>query len=216
MNIAKANLRAVILLSIVASIGLSVAGTAAAQDRMPPIPDDKMTDAQKKVAAELIAGPRGKLVGPFIPLLRSPDLMSRVQKVGEYIRYENSLGHKLTEFTILMTSRRWTQEVEWDSHYDLALKAGLEPEILAAVREGRRPTGMSADEEMVYDFCSELNQNQSVSDATYERAVKGLGEQGVIDLTATVGYYTMLAMILNVARTPSPAGKTPALADFPH
>lgn len=208
MKIAKIYLGALIL--------FSVAGTAAAQDRMPPIPADKMTDAQKKVADELIAGPRGKLVGPFIPLLRSPDLMSRVQKVGEYIRFQNSLGHKLTEFTILMTSRRWTQEFEWDSHYDLALKAGVEPEILAAVREGRRPTGMSADEEVVYDFCSELEQNQSVTDATYARAVNGLGEQGVIDLTATMGYYTALAMILNVARTPLPAGKTPALADFPH
>lgn len=194
----------------------SIAGTAAAQDRMPPIAADKMTDVQKKVAAELVAGPRGELVGPFIPLLRSPELMSRLQKVGEYIRYQNSLGHKLTEFTILMTSRRWTQEFEWDSHYDLAVKAGMEPEVLAAVREGRRPTGMSSDEEVVYDFCSELEQNQSVTDATYARAVKSFGEQGVIDLTGTVGYYTALGMILNVARTPLPPGKTPALTAFPH
>ena len=142
--------------------------------------------------------------------------MGRLQKVGEYIRYQNSLGHKLTEFTILMTSRRWTQEFEWDSHYDLALKAGMEPEILAAVREGRRPMGMSSDEEVVYDFCSELAQNQSVTDATYARAVKSFGEMGVINLTGTVGYYTALAMIMNVARTPLPPGKTPALAGFPH
>ena len=208
MKIAKVNLVTLILFSI--------AGTAAAQDRMPPIPADKMTDVQKKVAAELIAGPRGALVGPFIPLLRSPEFMSRLQKVGEYIRYQNSLGHKLTEFTILMTSRHWTQEFEWDSHYDLALKAGMEPEILAAVRDGRRPTGMPADEKVVYDFCSELEHNQSVTDATYARAVKSFGEQGVIDLTCTVGYYTALAMIMNVARTPLPPGKTPALAGFPH
>jgi 4-carboxymuconolactone decarboxylase len=203
-----------VILSV--SILISIAGTAAAQDRMPPIPADKMTDVQKKVAAELVAGPRGALVGPFIPLLRSPDFMSRLQKVGEYIRYQNSLGHKLTEFTILMTSRRWTQEFEWDSHYDLALKAGVEPEILAAVRDGRRPIGMSADEDIVYDFCSELELNQSVTDATYARALKSFGEQGIIDLTGTVGYYTALAMILNVARTPLPNGKTPALAGFPH
>ena len=78
--------------------------------------------------------------------------MGRLQKVGEYIRYQNSLGHKLTEFTILIISRRWTQEFEWYSHYDLALKAGMEPEVLAAVRDGRRPTGMSSDEELIYDF----------------------------------------------------------------
>ena len=194
---------------------LSIAGAALAQDRMPPIPADKMTDVQKKVAAALVAGPRGELVGPFIALLRSPDFMDRLQKVGEYIRYQNSLGHKLTEFTILLTSRRWTQEFEWDSHYDLALKAGVEPEILAAVRDGRRPTAMSADEEVVYDFCSELEQNQSVSDATYARAAKSFGEQGIIDLAGTVGYYTTLGMIMNVARTPLPQGKTPALQKYP-
>jgi 4-carboxymuconolactone decarboxylase len=191
-------------------------GALVAQDRMPPISTDKMTDAQKKVAAALVAGPRGALVGPFIPLLRSPEFMDRLQKTGEYIRYENSLGHKLTEFTILITSRYWTQEFEWDAHYDLALKAGVDSAVLAAVREGRRPTGMSADEEVVYDFSSELHQNQSVTDATYARAVKAFGEQGVIDLTGTIGYYTLLGMIMNVARTPLPDGKVPALAAFPH
>ena len=193
-----------------------LANNAVAQDRMPPIAADKMTDAQKKVAAALVSGPRGALVGPFIPLLRSPEFMDRLQKTGEYIRYENSLGHKLTEFTILLTSRYWTQEFEWDAHYDLALKAGMKPEILAAVRDGRRPTGMRPDEESVYDFSSELHQNQSVTDATYARAVKNFGEQGVIDLTGTIGYYTTLAMIMNVARTPLPAEKKPALAGFPN
>ena len=172
MKIAKLILGALIM--------LAVAGIAAGQDRMPPIPADKMTEIQKKAAEEVIAGPRGELVGPFIALLRSPDFMGRLQKVGEYIRYQNSLGHKLTEFTILIISRRWTQEFEWYSHYDLALKAGMEPEVLAAVRDGRRPTGMSSDEELIYDFCSELLRNQSVSDSTYARAVKSFGEQGVI------------------------------------
>src|SRR5271155_2829675 len=101
---------------LAACILLSFSTKVAAQDRMPPIPADKMTDAQKEVAAELVAGPRGSLVGPFIPLLRSPEFMSRLQKTGEYIRYQNSLGHKLTEFAILITSRYWTQEFEWDSH----------------------------------------------------------------------------------------------------
>ena len=201
---------------LAACVLLSFSTKAPAQDRMPPIPPDKMTDAQKKVAAELVAGPRGSLVGPFIPLLRSPEFMSRLQKTGEYIRYQNSLGHKLTEFTILITSRYWTQEFEWDSHYDLALKAGVEPGVLAAVRDGRRPTGMTADEEVVYDFSSELHQNQSVTDATYGRVAKSFGEQGVIDLTGTIGYYTMLGMLMNVARTPLPPGKTPALAAYPH
>lgn len=195
---------------------LGSAGSAAAQDRMPPIPADKMTDAQKKAAEELIAGQRGELIGPFIPLLRSPEFMSRLQKTGAYLRYDNVLGRKLTEFIILLTARQWTQQFEWDAHAQLALKAGWKPDIVAAIAEGRRPAGMAEEEELVYDFCTELRQNQSVSDPTYARAVKRFGEQGVIEMVGVTGYYTMLGMIMNVARTPLPPGKTPGLVLFPH
>ena len=110
---------------------------AAAQDRMPPIPADKMTDAQKKAAAELAAGPRGAYSsrGPFVPLVRSPELMSRVQKVGEYLRYGSSLPQKLVEMTVLMTARRWTQQFEWNAHYPLALKVGLKKDVADAIAE---------------------------------------------------------------------------------
>lgn len=189
---------------------------ANAQDRMPPIPAEKLTDAQKKVAAELVAGPRGALAGPFVPLLRSPEFMSRLQKTGEYLRFNSTLPPRLNEFAILITARQWTQQYEFDQHAPLALKAGLKQEILSAIVDGRRPTGMAADEEVVYDFLSELRQMQSVSDATYARAVAKFGEQGVVDMTGVAGYYTMLAMIMNVARTPLPAGVTPRLAPFPH
>ena len=201
---------------LAASVMFSALGSAAAQDRMPPIPVDKMTDAQKKAAEELKAGPRGELIGPFIPLLRSPEFMSRLQKTGAFLRYENSLGRKLTEFIILLTARQWTQQFEWDAHFELALKAGWKPEVLAAVAEGRRPVGMAEEEELVYDFLTELHQNQGVSDATYARAVKRFGEPGVIEMVGVTGYYTMLGMIMNVARTPLPQGKTQPLAPFPH
>lgn len=207
MNIAK--------WALLACISLSMAGRAAAQDRMPPIPADKMTDAQKKAAGDLLSGPRTRLSGPFIPLMRSPELMDAFQKVGEQIRFHNTLGPKLTEFAIIMVARRWTTETEWSGHSEGAVKAGLSPEIVAAVREGRRPAGMAPDEEIVYDFCTELELNKSVSDATYDRMVKRFGEQGVMDLTGTVGYYTALAMVLNVARTPAAPSKTP-LAPFPN
>jgi 4-carboxymuconolactone decarboxylase len=201
--------------AVVACALYSVLGSAAAQDRMPPIPTDKMTDGQKKAAEEVVAGPRGALVGPFIPLLRSPEFMSRLQKTGAYLRFNSSLPPKISEFVILLTSRQWTQQFEWDAHLPLALKAGVQPEVSAAIGEGRRPMGMDADEELAYDVCTELYQNQSVSDATYERAVKKFGEQGVIDMVGLRGYYSMLAMIMNVARTPLPPGKTPQLAFFP-
>ena len=200
-------------------LGLGVPAAAAAeaaQDRMPPIPADKMTEAQKKVAADLIAGPRGALIGPFIPLLRSPEFMGRLQKMGEYLRYNTKLGPNISEFIILITARHWTQQFEWDAHVALAEKAGVKREILAAIAEGRRPAEMSADELTVYDYCAELFQNQSVTDPTYARALNRFGEQGVIDMTGLCGYYSMLGMIMNVARTPLPPGKTPALPVFPH
>ena len=189
--------------------------TAAAQDRMPPIPSDKMTEAQKKAAAELAAGPRGAFRGPFVPLVRSPELMSRLQKVGEYLRYSNSLPQKLVEMTVLMTARRWTQQYEWNAHYPLALKAGLKKDVADAIAEGRHPSGMVEDEEIAYNFTTELNQNGTVSDPTYARAVGTFKEQGVIDLIALNGYYSLLGMVMGVARTPLAPGDTPMLKPFP-
>jgi len=183
---------------------------------MPPIPADKMSAAQKSAAAELAAGPRGGLNGPFVPLLRSPEFMSRLQKTGEYLRYQSSLGPRLNEFVILLTAREWTQQYEYSVHAPLAVKAGLKPEIVAAITQGRRPGGMAADEEIVYDFCAELREHRSVTDATYARAVERFGEQGVIDMTGVVGYYSMLAMIMSVARTPVDAGTPPPLPLFTH
>lgn len=197
---------------------LLVVGAAVAQDRMPPIPKDKMTEAQKKAFEEVTSGPRGAggAEGPFVPLLRSPELMDRLQKTGEYLRFHNTIGTKLTEFVILLTARQWTQQYEYDVHQVNGAKAGIKQEIIKAITDGRRPEAMAPDEEIAYDFCMELRQNQSVSDATYARAVSKFGEQGVIDMTGLVGYYTTLAMIMNVARSPLPPGKTPPLAPFPH
>jgi 4-carboxymuconolactone decarboxylase len=199
-------------------LGAPAAATAAeaVADRMPPIAIDQMTEAQKKAAQEIIAGPRKALVGPFNPLLRSPELMSRLQKVGEYLRFNTKLGSNISEFIILFTARQWTQQFEWDSHQDLALKAGIKPETIKAIAEGRRPSAMTPDEEMVYEFCTELRLHQSVCDASYARVVNRFGEQGVIDIVGLSGYYTLLGMVMNVARTPLPAGKTAALAMFPH
>ena len=182
---------------------------------MPPIPADKMTEAQKKAAAELAAGPRGAFRGPFVPLVRSPELMSRLQRVGEYLRYDNSLPQKLVEMTVLMTARRWTQQYEWNAHQPLALQAGVGRDVVSAIAEGRRPEKMSEDEDVLYTFCDELQRNQSVSDGTYARAIARFGEAGVVDAVGITGYYTMLAMVLNTARTPLPDGGKPALAPFP-
>jgi 4-carboxymuconolactone decarboxylase len=188
---------------------------AGAQDRMPPIPADKMTEAQQKAAAEFRAARGSEPGGPFVPLLRSPEVMTRARAMGDYLRFKSSLPPRLSEFVILMTAREWSQQYEWNAHHALAIKGGLNPEIAAAIAEGRRPAQMAEDEEILYDFCLELQRNQGVSDATYRRIVARFGEQGVVDTIGLVGYYTLLAMVLNTARTPLPSGAVPQLPLFP-
>ena len=202
---------------LVALLVLSVSGSlAAAQERMPPIPEDKMTEAQKQAVAELIATPRGRLSNAFVPLLRSPEFMTRLQKTGEYLRYNSALPARLSEFVILITARHWSQQYEWFVHHPLALKAGLKAETAQALAEGRRPVDMADDETVAFDFCDELFRTQSVSDATYARALSEFGEQGVIDMLGVAGYYSMLSMILNTTRVPLPDGEKAALPAFPH
>ncbi len=185
-------------------------------ERMPRIPPEKMTEAQKKAAAEIAAGPRGELRGPFVAFLRSPGLMTPVQQVGEYLRFKCALDRRVMEFATLIAARHWTQQYEWQAHYEHAMKAGLKPAIAAAIAEGRRPSGMADDEDIVYDLLTESLHNKSVSDATYARAVAKFGEAGVVDLVALAGYYLLLAMVLNLARTALPAGKSPQLKPFPY
>jgi 4-carboxymuconolactone decarboxylase len=188
---------------------------AAAQDRMPPIPPQKMTDAQRNAAQELQNARGYALRGPWHPLLRSPDLMGRILELSDYLRFNSALPPRLSEFVILMTAREWTQQYEWQAHHPLALKGGLKPEIAQAVAEGRRPAGMAEDEAAVYDLISELLHNRAVSDDTYAKALAKFGEQGVVDAVTLSGYYTTIAMILNTARTPLPEGMAPPLKPWP-
>lgn len=185
-------------------------------ERLPPVAPEAMTETQKKVAAEIASGPRGELRGPFIALLRSPELAGTVQKVGEYLRYRTPVQRRLAEMTTLMAARHWTQQYEWNSHHQHAMKAGLSPAIAEAIAEGRRPRDMAQDEETLYEMLTEALSNKSVCDATYARAIAQFGEQQVIDLLAIAGYYAMLALILNVARKALPEGRPLPLPFFPN
>jgi 4-carboxymuconolactone decarboxylase len=190
-------------------------GLADAQaPRLKPLPESEMSEAQLKAARELASGPRGKINpnGPNFALLRSPQLMERTQKVGEYLRYNSSIPARLNEFAILITARQWNAQIEWSAHHELALKAGLAPAVAADLAQGRRPAGMKDDETVVYDFCKQIHDNKGVvSDAAYQAVVDKFGERGVMDLIGLTGYYTMLAMVLNVTRVPLPEGTPPPL-----
>jgi 4-carboxymuconolactone decarboxylase len=202
--------------AIAAWLAAAMAVPSFAQERMPPIPPERMTEAQKKAVDEFRAARNADVGGPFAPLLRSPEVMNRARAMGDYLRFKSVLPPRLSEFAILITARQWTQNYEWDAHNRIALQAGLSQEIVTALADGRRPERMAEDEDILYSFCTELQRNQSVSDATYARAVGKFGEQGVIDMIGISGYYTLLAMVLNTARTPVPPGRQPALAPFPH
>ncbi len=167
------------------------------------------------MAEAIVGGPRGGQRGPFQAWLRSPEVADRFQKVGEYVRFGSTIPPALNELAILVTAREWTAQYEWYAHHALAMEAGLSPAIAEAIARGERPSGMSADEGVIYDFCVGLHRERAVSDAAYEGVVERFGEGGVIDLIAACGYYVAVAMTLNVARVPLPEGVAPPLAPLP-
>jgi 4-carboxymuconolactone decarboxylase len=174
---------------------------ATGPDRL-PLPT-ALTADQQYALEQITAGPRGKLIEPFIPLMRTPELMTRLQLVGEYLRFGSGLPGHLTELVILIVARRWDQDYEWGHHAPLARAAGLDEHVVAAVREGGEVTG-SDDVHAVWQFVSELDDRHAVTDSTFDAAMHHVGDTGVVELIATVGYYTTLAMTMNAARTPVP------------
>jgi 4-carboxymuconolactone decarboxylase len=183
-------------------------------DRMPRIPEDQLTDEQRE-AIEAFRAKRGQEPGgPFIPLTRSPAVLHAATHLGAYLRYESDLPTQMSELAIIITARRWSQNYEWLAHRKIAEKAGLPPAVADAIRDGRRPTDLNDDQQTVYDFCTEVHSNGQVSDETYALAKDRFGEKGVIDLATICGYYSLLAIVMNVARTPLPDGVEGELKPF--
>ncbi len=185
-------------------------------ERLPRIPQEQWTDEQRTVAADIAAGPRGELRGPFISLLRSPGAAAPIQQLGEYLRYKSPVERRLAEMATLIAARHWGQKYEWNSHHQHALKAGLPAAVADAIGEGRRPDAMAADEALVHDMLTEALTHRRLSDPTWERAIATFGEQQTLDLLLIAGYYAMLALVLNVARIAVPDTGLPLLPQFPY
>ena len=179
------------------------------RDRLPPIPDEALTAAQRAAAEELSSGARRKLAGPLLPLLRSPKLMARVQKVGEYLRFESALPARIKELAILVVARHWDQGYEWAFHLPLALKAGVTRETAEAIAERRGPAALVREEAAACALLEQLLKTRQVDDETYAAALEAFGEAGVVDLVAFGGYYGLLAMVMNAARTPAENAEIP-------
>ena len=171
-----------------------------------PAPDlERLTPEQQIAFDEIAAGPRGALIGPFAPLLHSPELMTRVQRTGEFLRFQATLDSRLLELSILLVAREWDQQFEWSFHRPLAERAGVSLEVIEAVGAGVRPESMPHDEEIVWDVFTELHATRTVTDETYARAEQIIGQVALVELVAALGYYTLLAMVMNVAQTAAPA-----------
>jgi 4-carboxymuconolactone decarboxylase len=192
-----------------------VCAVAQAQDRMPPLAAESLDEDQAASVAALVEARGYGPQGPWIPLLRSPEVLTRARAMGDYLRYRTSLPPRLSEFLILLTAREWTQQYEWYAHRDIALEAGISSEIVADIAAGRRPDELPEDQGVLYAIFTELNHSKQVSDETYARAVELFGERGVIDTVGVIGYYTLLAMVMNTARTPVPDATFPPLAPLP-
>jgi 4-carboxymuconolactone decarboxylase len=177
--------------------------------RYPALEDAQMTPDQRRVAKILTDGPRKGLPGPFHALLRSPELADRVRNLGDFVRFSSSVPAQLNELAIMMVARFLTAQYEWYAHRRLSAELGLAPAIADAIAEGRRPAALSADQAVVYDFCNELLNKKDVSDPIYAAALARFGETALIELVATVGYYSFVSMILNTVRMPLPADATP-------
>lgn len=178
----------------------------AAPDRMPPLAEADQTPEQRK-AAEVFKTIRDQPVfGPFVPLHRSPDLMLRLAPVGDFMRKELCFGVRLAEIAILFTARRYDQPVEWAIHSAIAAKAGLPGHVIAALSEDRRPDDMTDDEALIWNAVAEIDRARRLSDTTYAALSSRFGEKGVVELAALMGYYQLLATVMNCARTAAPAG----------
>jgi 4-carboxymuconolactone decarboxylase len=179
-----------------------------AMPRLQPIEPSQLTAEQRPVYEAIASGPRGGVRGPFLALLHVPELANRIQHLGELIRYDTSLGRKLSELAIIVTARGLRCHYEWFAHAKIAAESGLPAAAIEAIRTDKDPGLTDPKERVVHRFARELVTTQRVSDATYEEATRVLGTVGAVELASMVGYYAMIAMTLN-AHAIMPPGEPP-------
>jgi 4-carboxymuconolactone decarboxylase len=165
-----------------------------------------MNDEQRKVYEAIIAGPRGRVVGPLGAWLHNPGLADPAQRLGAYCRFGSSLPKRLSELAIITVGAFWQARFEWFAHAPMALEAGISADVIDAIKYGREPAITREDEQQVYRFTRELITTRKISPATYDAAVAVLDLNSVIDLVGIAGYYTLVSMTLNVFEVPLPAG----------
>ena len=169
----------------------------------------EMTPAQRRVHDLIVSGRRGRFGGPFQLLIRAPEICEHTAKLGEHLRWETSLPDRLSELAIITTAQFWRAQYEWYAHAPLAEKAGVLAAAIEAIRRGDTPNFEQKDEALVYRICSELLKTRRLADATFNAAITTLGETGLTEVIAIIGYYTLIGNTLNVFQVAVPEGATP-------
>ena len=180
-------------------------------NRFKPLTWETLSPAQLKMVESVMSGKRGSMQGPYNVLLRSPELGNLAQQFGAHTRFNSSLPLALNELAILLVARFWTCQFVWWAHRRIAFDAGLSRNLIEAIANGDAPKDEPADVLAVYSFCHELLKTRQVGDTKYAAAVEFFGEAGVVDLMATMSYYTLVSMALNVDQYPLPDGAEPEL-----
>ncbi|WP_426958344.1 carboxymuconolactone decarboxylase family protein [Muricoccus radiodurans] len=183
--------------------------------RLRDIPESEMTDAQREAVREVTAGQRGRVPAPMRAWLASPELARRAQALGEFLRYQTSLGTRRSEMAILVTARIWSSQYEWFAHARIAREAGLEEEIIEAIRHGRRPSFTDNADRVVHDVARKVHLERHLDDASHAEAREVLGEKSLAELIGLLGYYTLVSMTLNVYEIGVPAGTPDPLPPLP-
>jgi 4-carboxymuconolactone decarboxylase len=166
--------------------------------RLPEFSVENASPEQKDVLQTILSGPRGNLNGPFLSWIHSPELASRAQELGAFCRYGTGLPLRLSELAILCTAAKWKSQAEWYIHYPIGVEAGLNPEVLEGIRQDKVPKFENSDESLIWRFVDDLYEKKRVSDEIYHEAAAGFGVKTVVNLVGLLGYYTLVAMSLNV------------------
>ena len=177
------------------------------------IAPNEMSPAQRRVHDQIIAGKRGRFGGPFHILIRSPEICEYASKLGEHLRWGTSLPDRLSELAIVTTARFWRAQYEWYAHAPLAEKAGVPAAAIEAIRTGGTPVFTAKDEALIYRVCGEIFRTQRLSDASFGEAVEAFGENGLVEIIAIIGYYTLIGNTLNVFQVGLPQGEEPPFAE---
>lgn len=168
-----------------------------------PTPET-MNAEQRVVYDDILSGPRARLVGPLRAALHNPALADRWQKMGALLRFGTSIAPRHSELAILVTARRWNSQLEWYVHAKAAQVAGLPQAIIDAMLVATPPTFDDAQDAAVYEYARQLLQHGVVDEPAYQHVLETFGEAGTVELTAIIGYYSMVAMTLNAHHIPLP------------